>query len=124
MTTNVKNFIETNVELLDSNQFEFFISAYNGLTLIEQKLLVEALKAAQIDVEKAREDVLRYIITRVMEDIEREVTLYILIQRHLDGVLGYDSEFISDYILANTSEWDNRIERINGEEYVYPQEAI
>ena len=51
MTEAVKNFIETNYELLEDkdNIVEFCHSAYNGLSIQQQKELIQALEIAGIN---------------------------------------------------------------------------
>lgn len=120
MNINVKNFIETNYQLLETDPVEFFHSAYNGLSIPEQTQLVEALDEAEIETLKARETVIRYIITMNFEVIERPVTLRVLVARMFRNVLGFDSEWLFNYILDNQNEWDNKIIKNNGTYYVYP----
>lgn len=109
MTEAVKNFIETNYELLEDNAIEFFHSAHNGLSLYCQKELVDVLQTAHIDVEKAREATIHFIITMHMEDIDRRVFLSTFVKRYLDGILGYDADWITDYIINNQTEWEDSV---------------
>lgn len=109
MTEEVKNFIETNWQLLEDNAIEFFHSAYNGLSLYCQKELIDVLQTANIDVEKAREATLHFIITMHMNDFERPVYLSTFVERHLSGTLGYDTDWITDYIINNQTEWEDSV---------------
>ena len=109
MTESVKNFIETNWQLLEDNAVEFFHSAYNGLSLYCQKELIDVLQTANIDVEKAREITIHFIITMWMEDLDKPVYLSTLISRYLDGILGYNADWLTDYIIDNQSEWDDNV---------------
>ena len=122
MTEVVKNFLEVNYQLLDTDQNEFFHWAYNGLSIKSQQELVNVLAEAGIDTEKARENFIRFLISMTMETIERPVTLRVLIKRNFAGILGFDEDWLFNYILDNEQEWDNKIKRINGTYYVYPAE--
>lgn len=122
MTDSVKNFLEVNYELLDTDQDEFFHWAYNGLSIRQQQELIDVLTEAGIDTESARERFMRFHITMTMETVERPVTLRVLIKRNFDGILGFDEDWLFNYILDNENEWDNKIEMINGTYYVYPVE--
>lgn len=124
MTNDVKNFIETNWQLLDDNVVEFFHSAYNGLSLYCQKELIDVLQTAKIDVEKARETTIHFIITMWMEDLGKPVYLSTFISRYLDGTLGYDADWLTDYIINNQSEWDDSVTieiADNGDFLLYPE---
>ena len=90
MTKAVKNFIETNYELLDSNDVEFCYSAYDCLSIQQQKELIQALNTAGIN-------------------IDRAVTLRTFIARYLNGILGFDQEWLLDYIKDNRSEWSDSV---------------
>ena len=120
MNINVKNFIETNYQLLETDPFEFFHAAYNGLSIPQQTQLVEALDEAEIETLEARESVIRYIITMNFDVIERPVALRVIVARMFRNVLGFDSEWLFNYILDNQNEWDNKIIKTNGTYYVYP----
>ena len=120
MTEAVKNFLEVNYELLDTNQNEFFHIAYNGLSLSQQKELVTILSDAAIDVDDAIESFIRFHINMTFQTIERPVTLKIIIKRYFDGILGLDDKWLYDYIINNQAEWDNKIESINGAHFVFP----
>lgn len=120
MTDAVKNFLEVNYELLDTDQNEFFHIAYNGLSIRQQMELIRILSEAEIDTSEARENFIRFHINMTMETIERPVTLRVLIKRNFEGILGFDEDWLFNYILDNEQEWDNKIELINGTYYVYP----
>ena len=123
MTEAVKNFIETNYELLDSNDVEFCYSAYDCLSIQQQKELIQALNSAGINIDKAREQFIYFHITMNMELVERAVTLRTFIARYLNGILGFDQEWLLDYIKDNRSEWSDSvyIEKDNeGDWMIYP----
>ena len=120
MTEAVKNFLEVNYNLLDTDQNEFFHWAYNGLSIRQQMELVRVLSEAEIDTSEARENFIRFHITMTMETIERPVTLRVLIKRNFEGILGFDEDWLFNYILDNEQEWDNKIELVNGTYFVYP----
>ena len=120
MTDAVKNFLEVNYELLDTDPTEFFHWAYNGLSIRQQMELVRVLSEAEIDTSEARENFIRFHITMTMETIERPVTLRVLIKRNFEGILGFDKDWLFNYILDNEQEWDNKIKLINGTYFVYP----
>ena len=122
MTEAVKNFIETNYELLEDedNVVEFCHSAYNGLSIQQQKELIQVLNSAGINIDTAREQFIRFHITMTMETIERPVSLRVLIKRYFDGLLGFDEDWLFNYILDNEQEWDNKIELVNGSFKVFP----
>ena len=124
MTEAVKNFIETNYELLDSAAVEFCDSAYNGLSIPQQKELVKALETAGINIDEARETFIHFHITMTMDLVERPVSLRTLIARYFDGILRFDSEWLLNYIKDNGSEWYDSVyieKDNNGNWMVYPQ---
>ena len=124
MTEAVKNFIETNYQLLDSDAVEFCHSAYNGLSIYQQKELVQALETAGINIDKAREQFIHFHITMTMDLVERTVSLRTFVARFFDGILGFTYEWLLDYIKDNRSEWDDTVE-IQKDSYgnwmVYPK---
>lgn len=125
MTEAVKNFIETNYELLEDedNVVEFCHSAYNGLSIQQQKELIQALNTAGINIDKAREQFIHFHITMTMDLVERSVSLRTFVARYFDGILGFDHEWLLDYIKDNSSEWDDSvyIEKDNyGNWMIYP----
>ena len=118
----VKNFLETNIILIETDPLAFFHSAYNGLTLREQKELIDVLNIAEIDLEDARESFIRFHITMTMDVVTHRVSLDTLIDRYFVGILGFNFDWLFKYILDNQNEWDNKIENIGGTYYVYPVE--
>lgn len=122
MTEGVKNFLEVNAQLLDINQNEFFHIAYNGLTIPQQKELVSLLDDANIDVAEARENFIRFHIGMTMETIERPIALETFIKRYEVVILGFDYEWLFDYIINNSEEWaDVKITKgIHGIDYLFP----
>ena len=125
MTEAVKNFIETNYELLEDkdNVVEFCHSAYNGLSIQQQKELIQALNTAGINIDEAREQFIRFHITMTMDLVERPVSLRTFVARFFDGILGFDSEWLLEYIKDNKSEWDDSVEiheDNNGNWIIYP----
>lgn len=124
MTEAVKNFIETNYQLLDSDEVEFCHSAYNGLSIPQQKELVQALNTAGINIDEAREQFIHFHITMTMDLVERPASLGIFVARHFDGILGFNHEWLLKYIKDNKSEWDDTVEiheDTNGIWMVYPK---
>ena len=124
MTEVVANFIRTNKSLLtDTGMTEFFHSAYNGLTTGQQKELVSVLDEAGIETLAAREVVLRFILTMDFEVLERPITLTTYIRRYVVGRLGFDENWLHQYILDNSNEWDVKLEqREDGSWLLVPQE--
>lgn len=123
MTEAVKNFIETNYQLLDSDAVEFCHSAYNGLHRYQQKELSDVLDSAGIDIDEAKETFIRFHIMMTMEVVERPVSLRALVARYFDGILGFNHEWLLDYIKDNKSEWNDSVEiheDQNGNWMVYP----
>lgn len=125
MTEAVKNFIETNYELLEDedNVVEFCHSAYNGLSIQQQKELVQALNTAGINIDKAREQFIRFHITMTMDLVERPVSLRTFVARYFDGILGFDYYWLLKYIKDNSSEWDDSVyieTDNNGNWMIYP----
>lgn len=123
MTKAVKNFIETNYELLDSDAVEFCHSAYNGLSIQQQKELIHALNTAGINIDRAREQFIRFNITMTMDLVERPVSLRTFVARFFDGILGFNHEWLLEYIKDNKSEWDDSVEihqDNNGNWMIYP----
>ena len=126
MTEAVKNFIETNYELLEdeNNVVEFCHSAYNGLSIQQQKELIQALETAGINIDKAREQFIHFHITMTMDLVERPVSLITFVARYFDGILGFDYKWLRDYIKDNRSEWNDSVEiheDKNGNWMVYPK---
>ena len=123
MTEAVKNFIETNYDLLDSDAVEFFHSAYNGLSIQQQKELIQALEIAGINIDRAREQFIHFHITMTMDLVERSVSLRTFVARYFDGILGFDHEWLLDYIKDNRAEWDDSVyieKDNNGNWMIYP----
>lgn len=101
----------------------FVIVRYDGLGIQQQKELIHALNSAGINIDKAREQFIYFHITMNMELVERAVTLRTFIARYLDGILGFDHEWLFDYIKDNRSEWSGSvyIEKDNeGDWMIYP----
>ena len=124
MTEAVKNFIETNYQLLDSDAVEFCHSAYNGLSIQQQKELIQSLDTAGINIDKARVQCIHFVITMTMYIVERPVSLRTFVARFFDGILGFNSEWLLEYIKDNKSEWDDSVEiheDNNGNWMVYPK---
>ena len=121
MTNEVKNFIETNYELLDSDPNNFFMTAYNGLSIHQQGELIDVLNEAGIEFEKSREAVLRFILTMQFEDLELPIFLQTYINRYLLGILGYDYFELSQFILEESTEFDVDIVFENNDYKIYPR---
>ena len=124
MTEEVRNFIETNYQLLDSDAVEFCHSAYNGLTHYQQKELSDVLDSAGINIDKAKEIFIRFHIGMTMEIVERPVRLRVLVAQYFANILGLDDEWIMEYIKDNRSEWEDTVEihaDRNGNWMVYPK---
>ena len=121
MTEAVKNFIETNYELLDSDQNEFFMTAYNELSIHQQGELIKILNEAGVDFEDSRDAVLRFILTMELGDLERPVFLQTFIDRYLIGILGYDNFELHQFILDESTEFDIDIVVENNDYKIYPR---
>ena len=121
MTEAVKNFIETNYELLDSDKNEFFMTAYNGLSIHQQGELIDILNEAGVDFEQSRDAVLRFILTMELGDLERPVFLQTYIDRYLTGILGYDDLELHQFILDESTEFDVNIVVENNDYKIYPR---
>ena len=121
MTEAVKNFIETNYELLDSDQNEFFMTAYNGLSIPQQGELIKILNEAGVDFEDSWDAVLRFILTMGLGDLERPVFLQTYIDRYLKGILGYDNFELHQFILDESTEFDIDIVVENNDYKIYPR---
>ena len=118
----VKYFIETNCDLLDTDPVEFWHRAENELSIVNQGSLVEYLEQARFKTFDDRERVIRFVITMQLLDVSAKTTLRVFIARYLTGILGFDAEWLFDYIVDNKNEWDVKIERINGTTYIIPEE--
>ena len=123
MTDAVKNFLEVNYALLDTDPNEFLHWAYNGLSRSQQKELITVLSDAGIDVSSAIETFARFHITMTFATLERMVSLNTIIAREFNGLFGLDSDWFFKYILENQAEWDNKIELHNGVFKVFPEES-
>lgn len=121
MTEAVKNFIETNYELLDSDQTEFFMTAYNGLSIHQQGELIKILNEAGVDFQESRDAVLRFILTMELGNLERPVFLQTYIDRYLTGILGYDNFELHQFILDESTEFDIDIVVENNDYKIYPR---
>lgn len=121
MTNEVKNFIETNYELLDSDPNNFFMTAYNGLSINQQGELIDVLKEAGIEFEKSRDAVLRFILTMNFDVLERPVFMQTYIDRYLIGILGYDYFELSQFILEESDEFDVDIVFENNDYKICPR---
>lgn len=123
MTTELKEYIENNIEYLDEKNYYFFL--LNSLTEIVKNTdmdeLVDMLYKVEDSkelIDKAREDALRFYITMQIEeyaDDEYAPLSYGIAQfifRYLGLYLGYTSREIMDFILDNQAEWaDNMVEK-------------
>lgn len=126
MTTQLKEYIENNIEYLDEKNYYFFL--LNSLSEIDKNAdmdeLVDMLYKVEDSrdlIDKAREGVLSFYITMKIEDYaddEDAPLSYGIAQfifRYLGLYLGYNSREIMDFILDNQAEWaDNMIEK-NGQ---------
>lgn len=121
MTEAVKNFIETNYHLLDSDSNDFFITAYNGLSIHQQGELIDILNDAGIDFEQSRNTVLRFILTMNFDTLERPVFVDTYIDRYLKGILGYDNFELRQFILEESNEFDVDIVVENNDYKIYPR---
>ena len=121
MTEAVKNFIETNYELLDSDPNNFFMTAYNGLSIHQQGELIDILNEAGIEFEQARDAVLRFILTMDFEVLGRPEFLDTYIDRYLHGILGYDNFELHQFILEESNEFDVDIVVENNDYKIYPR---
>ena len=121
MTEAVKNFIETNYELLDSDPNNFFMTAYNGLSIQQQGELIDVLNQAGVDFEQSRYAVLRFILTMNFEDLERPVFVDTYIDQYLYGILGYDDLELHQFILEESDEFDVDIVVENNDYKIYPR---
>lgn len=120
MTEAVKNFLEVNYELLDTNQNEFVHWAYNGLNRVQQKELVVVLSEAGINIRSAIEAFIRFHIAMTMEVVEHPVYLHLFVRQYFTGIMGLDTDWIVEFILENQQEWNNKIELVNGSFKVFP----
>ena len=121
MTEAVKNFIETNYDLLDSAPNDFFMTAYNGLSVHQQGELIDILNEAGIDFEQSRDAVLRFILTMNFDVLERPVFVDTYIDRYLHGILGYDDFELHQFILEESNEFDVDIVVENNDYKIYPR---
>ena len=120
MNDTIKNFIEVNVDLLQTDPVEFFHIAYNGLSHYNQGELVSVLDNAGLNTYAARESVFRYIITMMLDELGAKVSLRMFVSRKLAGVLGFKFDEAFNYVLDNEDEWNNTIRLENGMYYIYP----
>ena len=126
MTSQLKEYIENNIEYLDEkNYFFFLLNALSEITsnsdmdeLVDRLYKVEDSKEI---IDKAREDVLRFDITMQIEtyadddDAPASYGIAQFVFRYLGLYIGYTSKEIMDFILDNQAEWaDNMIEK-NGQ---------
>lgn len=121
MTEAVKNFIETNYQLLDSDPNNFFMTAYNGLSIHQQGELIDILNDAGIEFEQSRDAVLRFILTMNFDCLERPVFVDTYIDRYLKGILGYDNFELRQFILEESDEFDVDIVVENNDYKIYPR---
>ena len=120
MIEEVKRFLRVNKTLLDKDMNEFFHIAYNGLTRYQMDELVHALDEAGIENLTARNNVLRFIITMQTEVLEKAIPLRTFASRYIKGALGFDTDYIVEYITENSDEWDVNISLHNGDYWLYP----
>ena len=126
MTTQLKEYIENNIEYLDEKNYYFFLlNALSEITnnsdmdeLVEMLYKIEDSKEL---IDTARENILRFYITMKIEDYADEEDTPLsygiaqFIFRYLGLYVGYTSREIMDFILDNQAEWaDNMIEK-NGQ---------
>ena len=121
MTEAVKNFIETNYELLDSDLNEFFMTAYKELSIHQQGELIKILNEAGVDFKESRDAVLRFILTMELGDLKRPIFLQTYIDRYFKGILGYDNFELHQFILDESTEFDIDIVVENNDYKIYPR---
>ena len=123
MTTQLKEYIENNIEYLDEKNYYFFL--LNALSEIDKNTDMDELVDMLYNVEDskelidtARENVLRFYITMKIEDYADEedvpssygISQFIF--RYLGVYLGYTIVGIRNFILDNKEEWiDNMVEK-------------
>ena len=107
MTINIKEFLERNVKLLDSNNTEeLLFQAYHDLPSPLQSELVDILQKAEINTAKALPATILRIIEGYIKYLVRNVDLKTFIARYLDGMFGFDSFIIEQFILHHKDEFN------------------
>lgn len=124
MIDEVKWFLKVNWPLLDKDMIEFFHIAYNGLSWYQMDELVHVLDEAGIENLTARETVLRFVITMQTEVLEKPIPVKTFANRYIKGALGFSTEDIVEYIIANATEWDVNIYIHNNEYWLEPNSEL
>ena len=126
MTNSIKNYIEKNIETLDSNLIYFFIDAAYNLGEYEMIELITALESAGIETEVYRKAALEYNITYMFSDWinsgGERCPLSALLNAHINNRLGFNLDQIIQYIIINEDKFEEiEIEKFSGNPYVYVQ---
>lgn len=107
MTTNVKEFLERNVKLLESNSTEeLLFAAYHDLPIPLQSEIVDILQKAGIDITKALPATILRIIKGYIKYLVRNVDLKTFIARYVDGMFGFDAFIIEQFILFHKNDFN------------------
>ena len=117
--TNINEYIERNIELIDYDLTGFFINAYTDAINSKDLIgIIVTLNKANINSHNARNNAMHYILTRHFEDYQGHSTTVInFIRQNLINYFGFSLQEIEDYIIANRQEFES--------EYIHiDQEAI
>lgn len=117
----VKEFIESNIDLLDTNPQEFFLRSWeeNKLDRSDVAYMSTILSDAGIcfeDVTEWREGALLQILDTQISDWAiadggvSAMPVYDFIQAFLDNCVGFDENYVLLFIKKNAERWDNYIE--------------
>lgn len=99
MTTSVKDFIEENVDLIETNLSVFFQKVKDDLPFIDHKEIIEILEKCGVHTLDARLENIRYELMLETGVIYRNIYLDTFIDRYFSGMLGFDDEFIKKFII-------------------------
>ena len=104
---NIVQYIENNIELIDTDLNGFFINAYtDNISDSDMEFIIKTLETAEISCDSYRENALHYILSMQFECYQGEDTsLDNWIRSNLINYIGFKFEEIYNYIVENRTEF-------------------
>lgn len=118
MVFNLNDYIEKNIDLIDTDLTGFFINTYtDNLNSLALNKIIDTLNKAGINSHNDRNNAMHYILTRHFEDYQgNSTTVTNFIRVNLMNYFGFSLEEIEDYIIANRQEFES--------EYLHIDQAV
>ena len=120
MNPAIKLFIESTVDVLDTDPVDFFFKAWQASNILwrEDVAYMSAMlsDAGIKDVEESRELALLKVLDTQMEEFGSAdggvsaMPVYDFIQAYMDNCVGYNENYVLLFIQKHAERWDNYIE--------------